>query len=281
MRWAQPPGAPSEATSSVTAAGWLAERLWSRFDPVLLILSPPRCGSTAVARSFCQNPRFGCYLHEPCDRVYHHGGGLGGVEQALAEPLGVHRLGGTAAEGARGVVVKEMTFQPGPLLPELLAAATLPVVVTVRDPRLAVWSRMRQREKGGQPPSFPPAESGWRDLKAALETARDRRVPYLVVDVTRLRSQPGRLLPALCQRLGLPFTPQMLSWPSLGEVPLGQLGAEQRHWYARVLASSGFERATEPTPELDAFPATDGMRAHVSECVRIYRETLTDLQVLA
>src|SRR5688572_11824723 len=59
---------------------WLTDRL--RADPVLVILSPPRCGSTAVARSFWQHPLFRWYIHEPYDRVYHHGGDRDSIQQA-------------------------------------------------------------------------------------------------------------------------------------------------------------------------------------------------------
>jgi len=260
--------------------GWLAERLQGRYEPVLVILSPPRCGSTAVARSFWQHPLFGWYLHEPYDQVYHRGGNWMAVDHAASRPVELNALtaggsggcGGTAA--GNGLIVKEMTFQVGSMLPELMMAATLPVVVTVRDPRLAIASRMRQRAAAGQDPGFPPVESGWGDLVAGLAAARARRIPYVLVEVTRLRAQPGLVLPALCERLGLQFTPDMTSWPSLGDLSLGNL-EEQRHWYSRVLRSTGFERPDEEIPDLDAFPAGDA-RAHVASCLDIYREILTD-----
>jgi hypothetical protein len=233
-----------------------------------------------VARSFWQHPWFRWYVHEPYDRAY-RGGGPDSVEAALSDPLDTQWVSNGTAQGGSGVAVKEMTFQPRLLLPDVLAAATLPIVVTVRDPRLAVSSRMRQLERAGMPPRFSSTEAGWLDLETALALARSRDVPYVLVEVSRLRAQPAALLETLCERLGLPFTAAMLSWPSLSDVALGQLDDEQRHWYARVLASTGFEPPEVEVPELDSFPAEDGMRDTVAECLRVYHDILTDPLLLA
>ncbi|GII79740.1 hypothetical protein Sru01_47220 [Sphaerisporangium rufum] len=251
-------------------AGSLADHLRRRYSPVLVILSPPRCGSTVVARSCWRHPLFRWYVHEPCDRLYHRGDDAGSVRAALSEALDApdRPAGGTG----HGVVIKEMTFQARPLLAELAGAATLPVVVTVRDPRLAIRSRMRQLEKAGEDPCFPPVESGWADLGHALALMRRAGVPYVVTDVTRLSERPADHLPALCARLGIPYTPAMLSWPRVPEMSLGRLDGEQRHWYARVLSSTGFQPPDEQVPPLDAFPA--GMRAHVAGCLAAYEEIM-------
>lgn len=266
----------AQGPSHSPGPGWLAEHLQDRFDPVLLILSPPRCGSTALARSLWQHPLFRWYLHEPYDRVYHRGADWVAVEQAVSNPLDVAEVTGAGSLGATGMIVKEMTFQPGQLLPELMAAATLPLVFTIRDPRLAIASRMRQREKSGLNPRFPAVESGWLDLEAALAAIRYRNIPYCIVEITRLRARPELTLPTLCERLGLQYTAELLSWPGLSDVPLGHIDGKQRHWYERVLSSTGFEPPDEEIPELDAFPAEVGTRAHVIECMRIYQEIVTN-----
>jgi hypothetical protein len=263
-------------TIHATGSRWLAAHLRSRFGPVLVILSPPRSGSTVVARSFWRNPRFGWYVHEPYDRVYHRDGGRDSIRRAVSDALETPE-GRTAATG---VIIKEMTFQAGPLTPELITAATLPVLVTVRDPRLATWSRMRQRAKSGQEPCFPHIETGWPDLEDALAFMRERDVPYVIVDVTELRRRPAAHLTALCERLGLPFTRDMLSWPKADDVSFGRLDGEQNRWYSRVLSSTGFQRPTEKVPRLDAFPAENGMRAHVADCLDAYQAVLDDPHLL-
>ncbi len=249
----------------------LAAHLNNRFDPVLVLISPPRSGSTAVARTFWQHPAFRWYVHEPFDRVYHQGGDERSVLAALDNPLDV---GGDR----NGLVLKEMSFQAGPHARTLADAANLPVVITVRDPRLAVESRMRQRRRSGQVPSFPPRESGWPDLAAFLEWLRTNRKRYVIVDTSRLRATPERTLGALCEFLGLTYTPDMLCWPDAGETRLGQLADEQAHWYERVLRSTGLEPPVERLPELTEFPPE--LRTHVEECLEFYRSLTDDGEAL-
>lgn len=264
-----------EATATVVRPGWLADYIRPRYVPSLVIISPPRSGSTAVARAFWQHPAFRWYAHEPCDSVYHRDGGSAEVVRAIAEGIDTTSVPGPETSG-NGIIIKEMTFQAASLLPELIGAATLPILFIVRDPRLSIASRMRQREHGGQSPWFPPAESGWHDLDAALALARDAHVPYVVVEFDRLCADPAAVIRATCRRLGLAFVPEMLSWEPARGISLGQLGPEQRHWYERVLASSRFERPAGTPPPVDSFPADRGIRAHVAECLDIYRRALGD-----
>lgn len=258
--------------SATPLRGELADQVRARFDPVLVVLSPPRSGSTALARAFWRHPAFRWYAHEPFDRAYHHDGGADATLTALRSPVAV------ADHDGNGLIVKEMTFQAGSHADELVAATDLPVVVTLRDPRLAVESRMRQRGRAGQEPSFPPGESGWRDLVAILRRLRAGNVRHVLVDTTRLRARPAASLEALCERIGLQYTPRMLDWPAADGIHLGQLADEQAHWYERVLRSSGLEPPTEEVPELSHFPA--GMRDHVAACLAEYQTLLTDPEML-
>lgn len=255
------------ATSPPTG---LARQVRSGFDPVLILLSPPRSGSTALARAFWRHPAFGGYVHEPFDRAYHHSGGPATVLAAVADPLDVG--------GGAGLILKEMTFQAGPSAAELAAATDLPVVLTVRDPRLAIESRMRQRARAGQRAAFPPEESGWRDLLSILRRFRAERIEYALVDTTRLRARPADVLGALCARLGLPYVPEMLDWPSADTVNLGQLADEQAHWYERVLRASGFQPPTEQVPDIADFPPA--LRTHAADCLVEYRSLLTDPEMV-
>jgi hypothetical protein len=238
----------------------------TRLDPILVVVSPPRSGSTALARSFWRHPQFRWYVHEPYDLVYHQGAGEESARSALRHPLEVN----SPARGRKGLIVKEMTFQAGHHVAELADLASLPVVVTVRDPRLSVESRMRQRFLAGQEPCFPIRESGWPDLVGILEWLRTNNRSHVIVDMSKLRAQPEPMLGALCELLGLTYTPQMLHWPAADEVNLGQLAEEQSHWYQRVLRSSGLEAPTEEMPELSDFPPQ--LREHVAQYLEVYRD---------
>lgn len=255
----------------------VSRQLRETYDPLLTIMSPPRCASTVVARSLWRHPRFRWYAHEPYDRAYHDDGGVQTVLAAVRDPLDA-LLWGKNGELGTGLIVKEMTFQARCSFAELVDAATLPIIVTVRDPRRAIVSRMRQRAAAGQQPGFPHEESGWFALRELLDCARARRRPYAVVDTGELRERPEQCLRTLCERLGLGFTDTLLSWPGTRGLTLGQLGTQQRNWYDRVLASTGFEPETEATPELTDIPRHGGMRRHAAECLEIYRVVTAEQQ---
>ncbi|MBP2327306.1 hypothetical protein JOF56_007691 [Kibdelosporangium banguiense] len=250
----------------------LTKSVRAQFDPVLVVLSPPRSGSTALARAFWPHPAFRWYVHEPYDLFYHQDAGSRTVLDALRGPVEVGR------SGANGLVVKEMTFQAGRYAGELAAAATLPVAVALRDPRLAIESRMRQRQRAGRRPSFPHRESGWADLVAILEQLRANETRYVIVDTTRLRAEPEPTLMTLCELLGLPYTADMLTWRDAEDVQLGQLADEQSHWYDRVLRSCGLQPPTEKVPDVEDFPPP--MRTHVEECLEVYHDLRDDPEVL-
>lgn len=255
---------------------FLPENLPADFDPIAVILSPPRCGSTALARSFWQHRAFRWYLHEPFDRVYHVGPDPhpGSAADILIDrpdlPPGGQR--GT------GLVIKEMTFQAGDAIAEF-QVATMPVVFLVRDPRLSVLSRMKRRELDGDAASFPAREAGWRDLTAAIALFREAGTPYVIVDVTDIRRQPEVVLRALCRRLGLRWDPAMLRWKNLSGLRLGNIGGRQDAWYARVLGSTAWERPDERLPPPGIF-RKHGMSGVVAECLSAYEQVRMDQQYL-
>lgn len=242
-----------------------AGRVRARHETVLLVLAPPRTASTAVARALWQHPAIGYYGHEPFDTDYHLGGAGGWA--ALEQPLARRAQ---AAGVPTGLVVKEMTFQVAESARELLGIVTHPVVFVVRDPRLSVESRMRQRRRSGLDPSFPPRETGWPDLMATMERCDRDQIPYVIADATDVRRDPGPMLSALCTAVGLEPVADLHRWEPEPDLRLGQLGEAQRHWYERVLSSSGIEPPTERVPGIDVFPAETGLRAAVSEALEQY-----------
>lgn len=69
-----------------------------------------------------------------------------------------------------------------------------------------------------------------------------------VVDSGDLLADPEGMLRALCLALGVPFDEHMLSWPA---GPRDSDGVWAPHWYASVIASTGFgppQPRTEPLP---------------------------------
>ena len=240
-----------------------------------MIVSPPRCGSTVLARSLWQHGAFRWYLHEPLDWTYHGADGAGAMPPELGGGRLLDRaLFSTARPAGLGAVIKEMTFQAGDSV-AAFTAATVPVVFLVRDPRLAVLSRMRRRERDGDNPAFPGKEAGWKDLRSAVGYFREIGADYLIVDIADLRRNPGAALPLLCQRLGLDWDPGMLSWDSVPHLKLGNIGGAQDSWYTRVLASTTWEGPDQDPPSPSVF-RSNGMLDIVLDALDIYREIRLD-----
>ncbi len=69
-----------------------------------------------------------------------------------------------------------------------------------------------------------------------------------VIDSDAVLTAPETVLSRLCDALGIPFDPAMLSWPPGGRADDGVWAA---HWYGSVETSTGFAapRAPRPLPE--------------------------------
>lgn len=280
--------APTPRVSPEEAAAF-ADRL-KRARP-FLVLSPPRCASTALCRALSRHPAIGPYIHEPFDRFWHHGRPLAEVERALTE-----------AGVGPGALIKEMTFQlgDGPQVEALFEAVRHPILVLVRAPILTIESRVRMvggglLDEGRLSPAdadalraaleardfgpvghlfdervFPLRHAGWRDLRRHLALCRARDIPLFVVDASRFRAAPEATLRAVCARWSLDYDPAMLDW-SDGGFDFGAL-PEQAPWYARVIASRGVLPPTEAPLSPDRLPPR--LAAHVAEAESVAAEAL-------
>ena len=91
-----------------------------------------------------------------------------------------------------------------------------------------------------------------------LESDRTGKSPP-VVDSEDILRNPAGVLAALCDALGIPWDPAMLSWKK-GSHP--EDGVWGKHWYDKVNASTGFGSNPAPLPDLD------GAYAEVAEQCR-------------
>ena len=91
----------------------------------------------------------------------------------------------------------------------------------------------------------------------------------IVIDAGDFLHAPEAHLRALCDRLGIAFTPRMLSWPA---GPRDSDGVWAPYWYDAVWRSTGFEpwRPREDTLTGDALAAADICRP-IYERLREYR----------
>lgn len=254
----------------------LLDSLRARHERVHVIVSPPRCGSTAFARVFWEHPTVRYYCHEPFEVTYYHEEGLGAVAEKLAAPLDLAALGAEVAPEATGLVIKEMPYQVGDRFPLLAQIATPPVLFLVRDPRLNIASRIAKKEEVGDSPFFPLVETGWTLIDRQIAYCRDHSIPYRIVESSDVRNTPLHLLPQVFEAFGLAFSPDMVEWAPYPEIDLDNLEGEHTHLYRRVLTSDGLQPATEPVPALDSFPDTHGVRAHVADCLEVHERLLRD-----
>jgi Sulfotransferase domain len=126
------------------------------------------------------------------------------------------------------------------LLPEVARDALAPIAHAhlIRDPRelLASYARVR-------------TEPTLDDLGVRQQLEIYERFGGPVVDSRDLLTDPGRTLRALCAALSVPFDGHMLSWPA---GPRDTDGVWAPHWYASVIASTGFAPYRPPAELLPA-----------------------------
>ncbi len=90
----------------------------------------------------------------------------------------------------------------------------------------------------------------------------DGSAPPIVIDSADIRENPDKMLRLLCQRLGIPFEPAMLSWAKGGNP---QDGVWAPHWYGAVWNSTGFAGAEGPLPEV-----SDNLKPVLKQALAIY-----------
>lgn len=120
-------------------------------------------------------------------------------------------------------------------------------VFLIRHPARVVASYARKRER----PDL--ADIGFvQQAELFDEVAGRLGAAPPVVDSAAIRADPEGTLARLCAALGIPFRHEMLGWPA-GPKPCDGIWAP--HWYGAVHASTGFEAAEGPLPELSGADA--------------------------
>ncbi|PWE30062.1 sulfotransferase family protein [Maritimibacter sp. 55A14] len=138
-------------------------------------------------------------------------------------------------------------------------------VFLIRHPARVVASFTAKRENPD------PDEIGFR-LQAELfdELAEATGAPPLVIDSHDIRDDPGGTLSRFCARMGLDYTPAMLTWPAGGHPDDGVWAA---HWYGAVHRSTGFAGAEGPLPEFS------GAAARMAETALPFYERLAAFRI--
>ncbi|WP_290051591.1 hypothetical protein [Amycolatopsis solani] len=234
-----------------------------------LVVGPPRSASTALSRVIWNHPGVRYYSHEPYESAYFKGLGTTEADAAMRHPIDLSAVVG--AKAGTGLLVKEISFQLGERLPHLLTRTAHPVVFLLRDPRLAIDSRRRVRERQGRPLDFPLAETGWQALVEQIGYCQANDIPHLVLDSFDFRVTPAPIFERMFAAWGLAFDESQLSWEPRPRLELSnyRVGGVD-HFFTRVLNSTGLELPVEvPLPVAD-FPETGGLRDHVRWALEQY-----------
>jgi len=102
----------------------------------------------------------------------------------------------------------------------------------IRDPVEVVASYVRARE------TCEPDDIGLPQQTWLLELWDEQGIEVPILDAREFLESPEAHLRWLCDWLGIPFTPRMLSWPP---GPRNSDGVWAPHWYEAVWSSTGFQ----------------------------------------
>ncbi len=247
--------------------------LKTKHKQIYVVVSPPRCSSTAFARVFWEQPTIRYYSHEPFEVVYYEDKSWPSVVDKLDVPLDLLHIERIQDSSGNDLLIKEMPYQVGDYFSILCALASKPLIFLIRDPRLNIASRIEKKRMVGDNIYFPHIETGWELLREQIAYCAAQKLPFMIVDSTDFRNFPYSVFTQVFAQFSLPFSPEMLIWnPCEDAVELDNLDGKHRHLYARVLHSKLLQPASEAIPEIDEFPKEHGIREHVEFCLDIYND---------
>ena len=117
-------------------------------------------------------------------------------------------------------------------------------IFLIRDPRRVLVSYIKSR------PNVVAADIGiLQQLEIYQYVSAETAAAPPVIDAGEFLRAPEAQLRLLCERLGVAFSPRMLSWPA---GPRASDGVWAPHWYEQVYRSTGFEAPVESEPQVPA-----------------------------
>ncbi|MCL6283477.1 HAD family hydrolase [Ruegeria sp. 2012CJ41-6] len=109
---------------------------------------------------------------------------------------------------------------------------------------------------------------GFRQQVELFDAVKDWGGSPVVVDSHDIRANPAEALEKLCDAIGVPWSPHMLSWPRGGHKDDGVWAA---HWYGAVWQSTGF---AEPEGEVPEVP--EDLRPLLADSMPYYEQMTAD-----
>jgi len=261
----------------------LLATIQAQFSNIFIVISPPRCGSTVFARVLWNHPSISYYSHEPFEKNYYKEATVTDAFQQILNPLSLPEVGQETHHPTeqKSLIIKDIAFQSQKVFPLLASLTKLPIIFLIRDPRLSIYSKISARKKMGQNPIFPTTETGWEALLTQIRFCQENHLEHLIVDASDFRTYPQAIFKQVFERLGLPFSEEVLSWEPTPSLKLDNFGGKFNLYYKRVINSSGIQAVTEEIPTIEAFPTTGGMRKHVIDCLAIYHQLRKEKALLS
>ena len=232
---------------------------------VILLWTVPRSVSTSFERMVSERGDH-IVFDEPFSRSYYYGPDRRSARYSETIPhSSAEEVLAEIEEAAleRPVFVKDMAYHAAKLLgPDLLQR--FDNCFLVRDPAATVRSLARRW------PDFSDDESGWAHLDEAAHIADALGQPRVVLDANLLCRNTAEVVEDWCDRMGLPYDPDALTWEP-GMRPEWDLWGD---WHGSTARSTGFSELRDPPPP----PTPDEPRLHEAyqAALPVYRRLAAD-----
>lgn len=202
----------------------------------------PRSISTAFERVFVERDDFEVF-HEPFSASYYHSEDRLSdryADEATQPEHNYERVVERIFEPRdQRVFLKDMAYQAKPLLSREFASRFVNTFI-VRDPKYVLTSLYKMW------PDFTFEEAGYEELYRLFRLCEDDGQEPVVVDAMTFSESPVEVLSVYCERLGIPFREDSLSWQPR-EVRRWE---SWEGWHEEAQRSSGIERADRRDPVL-------------------------------
>jgi len=220
----------------------------------------PRSVSTALERVFVERGDFKVF-HEPFSVSYYYSPERRserfaatetkqeyGYEEILDLMLGVEE---------KPVYFKDMAYHVAAVMDdEFVSRFTNTFIIREPAPVISSLSSFW--------PDFTLEETGYEQQHRLFELGVENGEDPAVVDAADLTADPAATIRAYCEKLGVPFMPESLSWEP-GDVPEWEMWTE---WHEEVQDSTGIKR--EPLEDDTEVPA--GLEGVYESCLPYYEE---------
>jgi hypothetical protein len=225
--------------------------------------SGPRNISTTLMYSFAQRkdtqvfdePLYGYYLKNSPAKKYHPG-----AEEIIntMETSGEKVVEMMCSYSEKPVLFfKNMTHHLLPSLDRSFLKEMTNVILT-RDPveMLPSYAEVVETPKL--------EDVGYKLHMELVEQMKEYNLPIIVLDSKAVLLNPEKQLQKLCDAIGIPFDPAMLSWKPGAR---SENGSWAKYWYASIHQSSGF---IPYKPKTSPFP--EKLKPLLEECLPFYKQ---------